>query len=233
MKKVNVVESVLKANDAIAAENRARLTGAGALGLNLMSSPGSGKTTLLQATLTALAGEAEGRVLVGDLQTTRDAERLADAAAEVTQINTGRGCHLEAAQVAAGLDGMTLGGGYVFIENVGNMVCPASYDLGEHRRVVLLSTPEGDDKVAKYPTLFARADVILLTKMDLAEALAFDVQRVRDDLAQLNTRAPLIALSVRSGDGMDAWLQWLRAERAALSSGEAHPAAAGSAGDRR
>lgn len=217
MKKVNVVESVLKANDAIAAENRARLEAAGVLALNLMSSPGSGKTTLLQATLTALADEAACRVLVGDLQTTRDADRLADAAAEVTQINTGRGCHLEAAQVAAGLNGLTLDGGYLFIENVGNMVCPASFDLGEHRRVVLLSTPEGDDKVAKYPTLFACADVILLTKMDLCDALEFDMRRVRDDLAQLNTRAPLIELSVKTGAGMQTWLDWLRGQRAAMT----------------
>ena len=215
MKKINVVESVLKANDAIAGENRRRMESAGLLALNLMSAPGSGKTTLLEKTLPALAGEAACAVLVGDLQTTRDAERLGDLAAQVTQINTGRGCHLEASQVAAGLDGLDLTGlGFLFIENVGNMVCPAAFDLGEHLRVVLLSTTEGDDKVAKYPTLFQRADAILLTKVDLLEVLEFDRQRVRDDLSRINTGAPLLEVSAKSGAGIEPWFSWLRAKRA-------------------
>ena len=129
----------------------------------------------------------------------RDSEILA---AEVTQINTGRGCHLSATQVAEGLESLSLRDiTFVFIENVGNMVCPASYKLGEHRRVAMLSVPEGDDKVAKYPTLFQAVDAILLSKIDLLKVLDFDAGRVRDDLARINTRAPLIELSARTGDG--------------------------------
>jgi hydrogenase nickel incorporation protein HypB len=213
MNKINVVESVLKANDAVARENRRRLDAAGVAALNLMSAPGSGKTTLLEKTIAALGPDAAA-VLVGDLQTTRDAERLGHVASQVTQINTGKGCHLTAPEVAAGLDSLNLRGlRYLFIENVGNMVCPAAFDLGEHRRVALLSVPEGDDKVAKYPTLFQAADVILLTKVDLIEVLDYKPTRVRDDLGRINTRAPLIEISAKTGRGMDAWLAWVREQR--------------------
>ncbi len=213
--KINVVESVLKANDAVARENRRRMESAGVLALNLMSAPGSGKTALLEKTIPALAPQRSA-VLVGDLQTTRDAERLSGLAAEVTQINTGRGCHLSATEVSAGLDSLRLEHiDYLFIENVGNMVCPAAHDLGEHRRVVLLSVAEGDDKVAKYPTLFRPADVVLLTKIDLVEVLGYSTRRVYDDLAQVNSRAPVIELSARSGEGLEAWLAWLREQRRA------------------
>ena len=215
--KINVVESVLKANDTVANENRRRLTAARVLAVNLMSAPGSGKTALLEKTIPALGPDNASAVLVGDLQTTRDAERLGGLAAQTTQINTGRGCHLDAAQVFAGLGGLTLAGlAYLFIENVGNMVCPTAYDLGEHKRVALLSVPEGDDKVAKYPILFQRADVILLTKVDLLDVLDFDIDRVRNDLSQINTSAPLLQLSAKSGQGLDRWLDWLAQQRASL-----------------
>jgi hydrogenase nickel incorporation protein HypB len=217
MSKINVVESVLKANEAVARENRRRLDAAGLVALNLMSAPGSGKTALLEKTIAALGPNAAA-VLVGDLQTTRDAERLGRLALQVTQINTGKGCHLTAAEVAAGLDSLELAGlAYLFIENVGNMVCPAAFDLGEHRRVALLSVPEGDDKVAKYPTLFQGADVILLTKVDLMEVLEFDPARVRDDLGRINTRAPLIEFSAKTGRGLDPWLAWVRQQRTSAS----------------
>jgi hydrogenase nickel incorporation protein HypB len=217
MSQIKVVERVLKANDAVAAANRTRLDRAGILAVNLMSAPGSGKTALLEATIPALA-PARCAVLVGDLQTTRDAERLGRVAADVVQINTGRGCHLTADQVAEGLASLDLAGiGYLFIENVGNMVCPAGCALGEHRSAVALSLPEGDDKAAKYPTLFQCADVVLLTKIDLAGVLAFDEGRVRADLAQLNTRAPLLRLSARTGEGLPAWLAWLVAQRRELA----------------
>ncbi len=216
--KINVVESVLKANDAVAAANRRALSQRSLLAVNLMSAPGSGKTTLLVRTLQALASEQRCAVLVGDLQTTRDAERMGPFAASTTQINTGTGCHLSATQVAEGLGSLDLEGvGYLFIENVGNMVCPAQFDLGEHAKVVLLSVPEGDDKVAKYPTLFQQADVILLTKVDLLGILEYSTQRVRDDLSRINTRAPLIELSTKSGQGFDQWLNWLRAQREAVT----------------
>lgn len=211
--KINVVENVLKANDAVAKENRRRMDAAGVLALNIMSAPGSGKTALLETTIPALLPQRSA-VLVGDLQTTRDAERLGDVAAETTQINTGTGCHLSAPQVAGGLDSLQLQGiSYLFIENVGNMVCPAAFDLGEHRRVVLLSVPEGDDKVAKYPTLFQPADVVLLTKLDLTDVLDYDVNRVYKDLSRINSRAPLFEISSKSGQGMDRWFSWLQQER--------------------
>jgi hydrogenase nickel incorporation protein HypB len=212
--KINVVESVLKANDAVAHENRRRLDAAGVLAINLMSAPGSGKTLLLEKTIPALGPAVRTAVLVGDLQTTRDAERLGPVATQVTQINTGTGCHLTATQVAAGLDSLDLQGlDFLFIENVGNMVCPAAFDLGEHRRAVLLSVPEGDDKVAKYPTLFQPADAILLTKVDLLGVLDYERQKVYQDISLINTRAPLIELSAVTGQGMERWLAWLKQQR--------------------
>jgi len=213
MAKIDVVSNVLEANDAAAEENRQCLRQAGVLGLNLISAPGSGKTTLLEKTIPALA-PLRSAVLVGDLQTARDAERLAPAAGQVVQINTGRGCHLSAGEVAEGLRRLDLARtDFVFIENVGNMVCPVSFDLGEHLRIALLSVPEGDDKVAKYPTLFQSADIILLNKADLLEHLEFDIGRVTDDLSQVNTAAPFLQLSARTGDGFGLWLDWLRSCR--------------------
>jgi len=214
--KIDVVRRVLEANDAVAQANRRRLDDAGVVTLNITSAPGSGKTTLLEKTLPALAGDLPGAVIVGDLQTTRDAERLGALGVPVVQVNTEGGCHLSAAQIAEGLDHLALDGlALLFIENIGNMVCPAGFDLGEHARVAMLSVPEGDDKVAKYPTLFQPADVILLNKVDLVEILGFDRARVRDDLSRINTRAPLLELSARTGQGLDAWLAWLRALRPA------------------
>jgi hydrogenase nickel incorporation protein HypB len=218
--KINVVESVLKANDAVAAANRRLLARRNLLAVNLMSAPGSGKTTLLEKTMPALGPERPCGVLVGDLQTSRDAERLGPHAVETTQINTGTGCHLSATQVAEALATFPLENlAFLFIENVGNMVCPAQFDLGEHAKAVLLSVPEGDDKVAKYPTLFQQADVILLTKIDLLGILEFDVNRVRDDLSRINTRAPFIPVSTRTGEGFQTWLAWLEERRRAQSAG--------------
>jgi len=212
--KIQVVESVLKANDAVAQENRRRLDAAGVRCVNIMSAPGSGKTTLLEKTIPALLPDIRCAVLVGDLQTTRDAERLGKLSIQVTQINTGRGCHLDATQVTSGIATLDLKGtDFLFIENVGNMVCPAGFDLGEHARAVLLSVPEGDDKVAKYPTLFQPADIILLTKVDLIGVLDYSMDRVREDLLHINTRAPLIEFSSKTGQGMEQWLTWLRSQK--------------------
>jgi hydrogenase nickel incorporation protein HypB len=214
--KIRVVESVLKANDALALDNRERMDKAGVLAINMMSAPGSGKTTLLEKTIPLLGPAHRSAVLVGDLQTTRDAERLDGIAEEVVQINTGRGCHLSAAQVADGLRSLTLDTiSFLWIENVGNMVCPSGFDLGEHKRVVLLSVPEGEDKVAKYPVLFQPADAILLTKTDLIGVLDFDIGVVKKDLSKINTRAPLIELSSKTSHGMQEWLRWLRQQRTA------------------
>lgn len=212
--KINVVESVLKANDAVASANRRMLSDRGLLAVNLMSAPGSGKTTLLEKTIPALGGDYPCGVMVGDLQTTRDAERLGPYATATTQINTGTGCHLSATQVAEALPGFDLDRlAFLFIENVGNMVCPAQFDLGEHVRAILLSVPEGDDKVGKYPTLFQQADVVLLTKIDLLDILDYDLNRVREDLARINTRAPFIQLCAKTGAGLDQWLDWLKQQR--------------------
>jgi hydrogenase nickel incorporation protein HypB len=217
--KIQMAENVLKANDAIAATNRKLLRQADLLALNFMSAPGSGKTSLLEKTIPLLGPKYPSAVLVGDLQTTRDAERLDRLAVETVQINTGTGCHLSAMQVAQAIGEMDLGKlAFLFIENVGNMVCPAAFDLGEHRKVVLLSVPEGDDKVAKYYTLFQQADVVLMTKVDLLTVLDFDLHRVRDDLAKLNTRAPFIMLSARTGEGLGEWIDWLHQQRSAVIS---------------
>lgn len=211
--RIHVVESVLKANDAVATVNRRLMDTAGVLAVNFMSAPGSGKTTLLEKTIPRLAPDACA-VLVGDLQTSRDAERIVRVAADTTQINTGTGCHLTATQVSEGLARLDMSQiHYVLIENVGNMVCPAGFDLGEHVRVVLLSVPEGDDKVAKYPGLFQQADIVLLTKVDLLGVLEYDLGRVCDDLARIQTRVPMLRLSAKTGEGMDEWLAWLKQKR--------------------
>jgi hydrogenase nickel incorporation protein HypB len=205
--------SVLGDNSRLAKGIRAELTQRGILMLNLTSAPGSGKTALLHATLSAEEG-GRSAVLVGDLETDRDAARLRGLGAQVLQINTGRGCHLSAAQVSSGLDQLNLEGlEYVFVENVGNMACPSDYDLGEHGRVAMLSLPEGDDKVAKYPGLFAAADVVLLNKIDLASVLPFNEDLLRQDLSRLNTRAPLLRISAVGGQGLEAWWAWLRSCR--------------------
>ena len=217
--KIQTAENVLKANDAVANANRQMLSRANLLAINLMSAPGSGKTALLEKTIPVLGEQCPTAVMVGDLQTSRDAERLDHLAVETIQINTGTGCHLSAVQVAQALADLDLGKlAFLFIENVGNMVCPAAFDLGEHRRVALLSVPEGDDKVAKYYTLFQQADAVLLTKTDLLGVLDFDINRVRADLAKLNTRAPFIRFSARTGEGMGEWIDWLHKERTAVAS---------------
>jgi hydrogenase nickel incorporation protein HypB len=212
--RIQVVKSVLKAGEVQASTNRKRLDEADVVAINVMSAPGSGKTTLLEKTMSRLGADHPCAVLVGDLQTSRDAERLSHHAGQTVQINTGKGCHLTPGQTSEGLNRLDLKEfTLLFIENVGNMVCPAAFDLGEHARAVLLSLPEGDDKVAKYPTLFQQADVVVVTKIDLLEVLEFDLDRVYDDLARLNTRTPVIQISARTGQGMDKWLDWLRSLR--------------------
>ncbi len=211
--KVKVVKHVLAANDEIAAANRQRLKQAGILGLNLISSPGSGKTTLLEKTLPALEPE-KSAVIVGDLQTDRDAQRVSSAAVESIQINTGLSCHLYANQVSSALDDIPLEKtDYMFIENVGNMVCPGEFDLGENLKVILYSLPEGDDKVAKYPTIFRVADLVLLTKCDLKGLVDFDFDRVKEEVSKLNAQVQLLELSSKTGEGYDKWIDWLRKQK--------------------
>jgi hydrogenase nickel incorporation protein HypB len=209
--KIKVIQNVLKSNINAATENRRLMDEKGIIAFNLMSAPGSGKTTLLEKTIPALMPQYKSAVLVGDLQTTRDAERLAKTGVEVIQINTGKGCHLTASQVAEGLKTLESRDiTFLWIENVGNMVCPSAFDLGEHLRVVLLSVPEGEDKIAKYPVLFQSADAILMTKTDLIGVLEYNISFVKNDLSRINIRAPLFELSMKTGIGMDAWMEWIR-----------------------
>ena len=207
--RVDVVHNVLKLNDALAGGIRARLRAAGVFCPNLISSPGSGKTTLLEQTLQHFAQEWRQAVVVGDLATSLDAERLAPFA-QTVQINTDGGCHLDAAMVSNEFD-------VLYIENVGNLVCPVGYDLGHDTKIGLLSVTEGEDKIVKYPRLWREADLVLLTKADLLPHVPFRLERFMDDLRQLNGTVEVIHVSSTSGEGLDAWFEWLRARRATQS----------------
>ncbi|MDD3375427.1 MAG: hydrogenase nickel incorporation protein HypB [Candidatus Omnitrophica bacterium] len=212
--KVTVAKRILKDNDVVAEKNREIFKRVGLLAVNFISSPGSGKTTLLEKTILALLPDQKATVVVGDLQTTRDADRLAPNALDVVQINTGLSCHLYANQVTESLSGLNIeGADYLFIENVGNMVCPGEFDLGENAKVILLSIPEGDDKVAKYPTIFRAADLVLLTKVDLLGVLDFDIKRIESDIKKLNSNLEILHVSPLKGQGMNEWISWLKAKR--------------------
>jgi hydrogenase nickel incorporation protein HypB len=212
---VELRRGILKKNDELAAELRQRFTSAGVLVLNLVSSPGTGKTAILECTLRALR-EGGGRVaaLVGDLETDNDARRLAASGAPVRQINTHGICHLEAEMVGRHLDGWSLGDlDYLFIENVGNLVCPASYDLGEKIRVAMLSVTEGEDKPLKYPTLYNSADAAVITKIDIAAACGFDRDTALKNIEQIRPGIRIFETSARTGAGMAEWLGYLAEER--------------------
>ncbi|MDP3849850.1 MAG: hydrogenase nickel incorporation protein HypB [Luteolibacter sp.] len=208
---IEVHASLLAQNDDAAARNRARFASHGMLALNLLSSPGAGKTTLLSRTVDVFGHEQRCAVLVGDLETDNDARRIHRPHLPVVQITTGTACHLDAEMIARGLDTLSLDGVRVmFIENVGNLVCPAAFDLGETKRVVLLSATEGEDKPLKYPPIFKSADLVLLTKIDVADALGFDIATAVENIRRIAPQAELIQLSARSGEGMDEWHDFLR-----------------------
>ena len=215
---VEVLKGLLDANDHQAAHNREHFARHNALAVNLMSSPGAGKTALLEATIDALAGELRIAVIEGDLETENDAERIRKKGVPAVQISTGSACHLDAHMVHTALHDLDIDDvDIVFVENVGNLVCPASFDLGQHLNVTLLSTPEGHDKPAKYPVMFRAADLVLITKCDLLQVLDdFDPAYAEECLRQLASSAPLINVSARKGEGITAWLEWLRAELAAV-----------------
>jgi hydrogenase nickel incorporation protein HypB len=214
---VEVRRGVLKKNDLLAAELRQRFRRARVFVVNLVSSPGTGKTTLLERTLRQLREQGvRVAALVGDLETDNDARRLAASGAPARQIQTHGYCHLEAEMVATHLEGWNLNElDYLFIENVGNLVCPASYDLGEHQRIVLLSVTEGEDKPLKYPKMFNSADLAVITKWDLAEACEFHLDETVRNLCAVRPELPILKVSAKRGTGMDEWMNWLTNARAA------------------
>jgi hydrogenase nickel incorporation protein HypB len=208
---VELQQKVLAKNDDLAVHNREWLRDRGILAINLMSSPGSGKTTLLERTTRDLAGKVRLSVIEGDQETALDARRIQAAGSRVIQINTGVGCHLDAEMVAQGLRGLDPpSGSIVVIENVGNLVCPALFDLGEEARVVLASVTEGADKPLKYPHMFRQADLVLLNKTDLLPYVDFDLKQYMADLRMAAPDALLLQISATTGDGVQAWYDWLR-----------------------
>jgi hydrogenase nickel incorporation protein HypB len=208
---VMLQQKVLAKNDTLAQRNRGWLRARGILAVNLMSSPGAGKTTLLERTAAELSGKLSISVIEGDQETALDARRIRAAGCEVVQINTGVGCHLDAEMLADGLRALDpRTGSIVVIENVGNLVCPALFDLGEDARVVVASVTEGADKPVKYPHMFRQADLVLVTKTDLLPYVDFDARRYAADLRKISPGAMMLKLSAVTGEGMDAWYDWLR-----------------------
>lgn len=207
---VEIERGILAKNDTYAAQNRARLNAGGIVALNILAGPGAGKTTLLVETLRALGGQVPAAVIEGDQQTANDAERIRATGTPAVQINTGKGCHLDAHMVGHALDELPLPpGGVLFIENVGNLVCPAAFDLGEEVRVTLLSVTEGEDKPLKYPDIFESADLVLLTKTDLLPHLDVDVDAIERNIARINPVAPILHTNAKGANGLNAWLGWL------------------------
>lgn len=213
---VAVMRRLLAANDHEAEHNRGHFDAAGVFAVNLMSAPGAGKTALLEATIKAVSAGLRLAVIEGDLATENDAERIRRQGVPAVQITTGTACHLDARMVHDALHSLPLAGvDVLFIENVGNLVCPAAFDLGQHRNVTLLSVTEGDDKPAKYPVMFRSSNLVLVSKTDLLPHFEdFDVQRVEWSVRGLASQAPLLTVSVRAPGGLDAWLAWLTAELA-------------------
>jgi hydrogenase nickel incorporation protein HypB len=213
-REIKVVRRVLDANDMMAARNREFFASKGIFVLNVMSSPGSGKTTILQRSLAHLMPELRCAVIVGDICTTQDADRLSLSGAPVVQVNTdqfGGDCHLAAHVIERAMTGIDMDAvDLLIVENIGNLVCPAEFDIGEDQRVVVLSVTEGEDKPAKYPLMFRECDAMLLNKIDLLPHLEYDVQMTLQSVAQIHPGMPVFQISAKSGQGMDAWLDWLR-----------------------
>lgn len=209
---VRIERSLLEKNDAFARENRGRFAERGIFALNLVSSPGSGKTTLLTATIARIQQRLSIAVIEGDQQTTHDADRIRAAGAPAIQINTGKGCHLDAHMVGHAAQHLNLPEHSVLmIENVGNLVCPSAFDLGEAHKVLILSVTEGEDKPLKYPDMFAAADLLLLNKVDLLPHLAFDVDLCLEYAHRVNPGLQVILTSATTGEGLDAWCAWIEA----------------------
>jgi hydrogenase nickel incorporation protein HypB len=211
--RVPVVEQIMSANDQLAAANRARLDEAGVFAVNVMASPGAGKTSLITRTVEALRDEFRMGAVDGDLATTLDADRIAALGIPTVQINTGGACHLDAAMFQSAMAQLPLAElGLLIVENVGNLVCPASFKLGVHRSVLIASVPEGDDKPYKYPVMYRGVDALVLNKMDVLAAFEFDVDYFRRGVEALNPGLAFFPLSCKTGEGLESWLAWLREE---------------------
>ena len=223
---VSLEQSILAKNDRLAEQNRRWLAARGGVAVNLMSSPGSGKTTLLERTIRALSNTLPVCVVEGDQETLIDAQRIRATGCQVVQINTGAGCHLDAAMLAEGLRRLDPPfGALVLVENVGNLVCPALFDLGERTRTVVASVTEGVDKPLKYPHMFRSADLVVLNKIDLLPYVDFDVDRFGEHARMVNPGARILRTSATRGDGLDSWTAWLRAQvdQAATGCGPSTP----------
>jgi len=231
---VSILRNLLQGNDEQAAHNRRHFDTCGVLAINLMSAPGSGKTSLLESTIDALQGTLRLAVIEGDLETENDARRIRAKGIPAVQITTGTACHLDAPMVHEALHAINLDSiDVLFIENVGNLVCPASFDLGQHCNVVLLSATEGDDKPAKYPVMFRAADLVVITKGDLLPCLDdFSPARARQNLRNLASHAPVLELSARRRDTLTPWVRWVRSAAAARRARVAQPAAVCASGQR-
>ncbi|MGC5327635.1 hydrogenase nickel incorporation protein HypB [Brevibacillus sp. SYSU BS000544] len=213
--RIDVKNSVLAENQQAAESLRDTFTEHKILVLNLMSSPGAGKTSLLVKTIEHLSQEFRIGVIEGDLATSMDAERIREVGATAVQLNTGGGCHLDAKMVEKAIPHFELDKlDILIIENVGNLVCPSGYDLGQNHKIAVLSVPEGNDKIPKYPTMFRRTEMVVLNKIDLLPFLDFDVEQAKADLALINPESSVLPLSVRSGEGFDAWIDWIKEKRA-------------------
>lgn len=217
---VAIEQDILAKNNAYAAANRALFNAHGILALNLVSSPGSGKTTLLVKTIERLKHELMMCVIEGDQQTSNDAERIRATGVKALQVNTGKGCHLDAHMVGHAVEHLSPADSSVLcIENVGNLVCPAAFDLGEAHKVVILSVTEGEDKPLKYPDMFHAADLMILAKTDLLPHLDFDVGQTISNARKVNPGIKVLQVSAKTGEGIDAWLQWIKAARALAAIG--------------
>jgi hydrogenase nickel incorporation protein HypB len=212
MPKVTIAQNILAVNEHVAQEIRRSLMARGIRALNIMSSPGAGKTTLLERTIERLSGRLSVGVIEGDVETSADAERIEAAGAQTVQINTRGACHLEAHMVRDALAHLDLAEtDLLVIENVGNLVCPATWDLGEDMRVVVVSATEGDDKPAKYPQMFAIAQVMVVNKLDLLPYVDYDLEKVKRNALAINPHLRIFEVSCRSGEGLDTWCEWIEA----------------------
>lgn len=213
---IEVKQSVLASNDQKADELRSKMKEKGTLLINLMSSPGSGKTTMLRRTIKALKGEIDIAVMEADIDSDVDAAAISEVGAQTIQLHTGGMCHLDAAMCAQGLEGLAAGDAdVIFLENVGNLVCPAEFDTGAGVNITILSVPEGDDKPLKYPLMYQVCDLVLVNKTDVMPYFDFDLDILCKNVAMRNPKARVIPISAQTGDGMDAWYQWLRERVAA------------------